>query len=218
MSQLEKQDVADYLRQNPDFFNQYPELLADLELSHNCGQATSLIERQTQVMRHKLQDYATKMSDILGTARRNDVQFEKTKRLVIELASATSLNALTEALKQSFINEFHADAAHLALFSKVDASDNHPDLSDAQGDAQIMALADKNWAYCQAFTEPELQQLFQHSSTLKSCAIVPLYLGDTPLGVLIIASNTQDHYNQQLDTLFLNHVAAVTGRCLGRLT
>ena len=76
--------VADYLSQNPDFFNQRSELLASIELAHNCGQATSLIERQTQVMRQKIQDYATRMSNVLSTARRNDVQFEKTKRLVTE--------------------------------------------------------------------------------------------------------------------------------------
>jgi uncharacterized protein YigA (DUF484 family) len=37
------------------------------------------------------------------------------------------------------------------------------------------------------------------------------------LGVLIIASKADDHYSDQLDTLFLNHVAAVTSRCLGRI-
>jgi len=79
-------------------------------LAHECGQATSLIERQTLVMRKKITDNAARMSDILSTARRNDVQFEKTKRLVISLAAAADLNSLTEALKQSFTQEFNASA------------------------------------------------------------------------------------------------------------
>ena len=220
---LDADTVASYLRHNPDFFIQHSGLLVDIELSHDCGQATSLIERQTQVMRHKIQDYAERMSDILTTARRNDVQFEKTKRLVIELAAAADLNALTEALKQSFTGEFHADAVHLALFSCLNTTDNHPSLSSAENldknayNADIQALASKDWAYCQVFKGGAMNPLFPNHSKLKSSAIVPLYLADQPLGVLIIASNSTDHYSDQLDTLFLNHVAAVTARCLGRI-
>ncbi|MDC9720631.1 MAG: DUF484 family protein [Gammaproteobacteria bacterium] len=219
---LDDDAVADYLRQNPDFLSQHPDLLADMELAHHCGQATSLIERQTQVMRHKIKDYAVKMSDILDTARRNDVQFEKTKRLVMELSAATHLNALTEALKKSFTLEFHADVIHLALFSSLKPGDTHPNLTSATKEAcanhdDIRALAAKNWTYCQAFNDTKLHDLFPHHHKLKSSAIVPLYIADQALGVLIIASNAKDHYHDQLDTLFLNHVAAVTGRCLGRI-
>ena len=220
---LDADAVASYLRQNPDFFNQHSGLLADIELAHDCGQATSLIERQTQVMRHKIQDYAERMSDILTTARRNDVQFEKTKRLIIELAAAADLNALTEALKRSFTGEFHADTVHLALFSSLGVTDSHPSLSSANKlednahYADIQALASKNWAYCQAFKGAAMASLFPDHSQLKSSAIVPLYVADEALGVLIIASHAVDHYSDQLDTLFLNHVAAVTSRCLGRI-
>ena len=62
-----------------------------------------------------------------------------------------------------------------------------------------------------------MEQLFPSYKKLKSSAIVPLYLHEKALGVLIIASNSADHYSDQLDTLFLNHVAAVTSRCLGRM-
>jgi uncharacterized protein YigA (DUF484 family) len=220
---LDADTVANYLRQNPDFFNQHAALLADIELAHDCGRATSLIERQTQVMRQKIKDNAARMSDILGTARRNDVQFEKTKRLVIELAAATHLNGITEALKRSFTAEFHSDAVRLVLFSSLKAMDNHPSLSSTKALGQnvhyadIQALASKNWAYCQTFKGAAMEHLFPDHTQLQSSAIVPLYLDNKALGVIIIASNSADHYSDQLDTLFLNHVAAVTSRCLGRI-
>jgi uncharacterized protein YigA (DUF484 family) len=220
---IDAASVAGYLRQHPDFFNEHSALLADIKLTHDCGPATSLIERQTQVMRHKILDYAARMSDILTTARRNDVQFEKTKRLVLELITATHLNALTEALKESFTGEFHADAVHLALFSSLKTADNHPNLSSAKSldesanFAETQKLANKNWAYFQAFKGPAMVHLFPDHNKLQSSAVVPLYLADKALGVLIIASNNANHYNDQLDTLFLNHVAAVISRCLGRI-
>jgi uncharacterized protein YigA (DUF484 family) len=220
---IDAASVAGYLRQHPDFFNEHSALLADIKLTHDCGPATSLIERQTQVMRHKILDYAARMSDILTTARRNDVQFEKTKRLVLELITATHLNALTGALKESFTGEFHADAVHLALFSSLKTADNHPNLSSAKSldesanFAETQKLANKNWAYFQAFKGPAMVHLFPDHNKLQSSAVVPLYLADKALGVLIIASNNANHYNDQLDTLFLNHVAAVISRCLGRI-
>ncbi len=174
-------------------------------------------------MRQKIQDYATRMSDVLSTARSNDVQFEKTKRLVTELSAATHLNDITEALKQSFTAEFHSDAVQLVLFSDLKSQDNHANLSSTQSidnkvdRAHIQALAAKNWAYCQTFSGPAMEQLFPSYKKLKSSAIVPLYRHEKALGVLIIASNSADHYSDQLDTLFLNHVAAVTSRCLGRM-
>lgn len=95
------------------------------------------------------------------------------------------------------------------------SSAEHPE--ENTYNAEIKALASSNWAYCQGFKVTSMSHLFLDHSKLKSSAIVPLYLADQPLGVLIIASNCADHYSDQLDTLFLNHVAAVTGRCLGRI-
>jgi len=220
---LDADSVAHYLLQNPTFISQHSELLAHIELAHDCGQATSLIERQTLVMRKKIQDNAERMSDILSTARRNDVQFEKTKRLVIELAAAADLNSLTAALKHSFTHEFDAQAMHLVLFSVLKDTDSHADLSSVQSSdkneysEEIQALTSKKWAYCQAFEGKALTALFPDSDQLKSSAIVPLHIAEKAIGVLVIASSAADHYTDQLDTLFLNHVASVTARCLGRI-
>ena len=42
--------VSAYLRDNPDFFTHYPDLLRQLELPHSSGDAVSLIERQVKVV------------------------------------------------------------------------------------------------------------------------------------------------------------------------
>ena len=45
-----EQDVADYLRRHPDFFEDKPTLLADLRVPHATGTAVSLVERQVAVL------------------------------------------------------------------------------------------------------------------------------------------------------------------------
>ncbi len=45
-NELSAQDVASYLKTNPEFFIEQEDLLADLSLPHESGKAISLLERQ----------------------------------------------------------------------------------------------------------------------------------------------------------------------------
>ena len=53
---VEEQAVVQYLQHNPDFFERHPQLLARLRLPHPRGGSTiSLVERQIEVLREKIQ-------------------------------------------------------------------------------------------------------------------------------------------------------------------
>ena len=53
-SQLTTDSVIAFLQSNPDFFQQNPELLESLNLTHGTqGNVTSLIEKQVAVLRDK---------------------------------------------------------------------------------------------------------------------------------------------------------------------
>ena len=51
---LEEKTVADYLRDNPDFFQNNTSLLAMLRIPHSCGTAVSLVEHQVKVLNRKV--------------------------------------------------------------------------------------------------------------------------------------------------------------------
>ena len=48
-----KEVVATYLRKNPEFLEEFPDVLETLHLNHNSGVAVSLIERQVEQLRRK---------------------------------------------------------------------------------------------------------------------------------------------------------------------
>ena len=46
-------DVAQYLKQHPDFFDSHPELLEHLHVPHGGNGTVSLVERQLKVLRER---------------------------------------------------------------------------------------------------------------------------------------------------------------------
>jgi len=50
---VSEEQVAAFLSANPDFFLDHQELLANLTLPHQSGEAVSLLERQVSVLRER---------------------------------------------------------------------------------------------------------------------------------------------------------------------
>src|SRR5580698_4779025 len=83
---IEEQAVAQYLHRNPDFFEQHPQLLARLRLQHPRNGATvSLIERQVEVLREKIQTQEQKLAEFVHVARANNLLAEKIHRFTRRL-------------------------------------------------------------------------------------------------------------------------------------
>lgn len=70
--------VSAYLRDNPDYFTLYPEILRQLELPHSSGDAVSLIERQVKALREETAGYKQKLDKLIVIAKENE---ELNKRL-----------------------------------------------------------------------------------------------------------------------------------------
>src|ERR1700689_3702449 len=83
---IEEQAVIQYLHHNPEFFEQHPQLLAKLRLQHpRTGSTVSLIERQVDVLRDKIQAQDQKLAEFVQVARANNVLAEKIHRFTRRL-------------------------------------------------------------------------------------------------------------------------------------
>ncbi|SMB78359.1 hypothetical protein SAMN05660772_00110 [Pasteurella testudinis DSM 23072] len=67
--------VADYLRQHPDFFHQYPELLDELQVTHRQKGILSLVEAKLQRQRDQLQQQQLELDKIHKLAEHNERMF-----------------------------------------------------------------------------------------------------------------------------------------------
>ena len=67
---LQAQEIAQYLADHPDFFDQHPELLSGMQLPHpHNGQAISLVERQSLMLRERIKSLEMRVAEMVRFAR-----------------------------------------------------------------------------------------------------------------------------------------------------
>src|SRR5450830_1401370 len=134
---LEAAAVAAYLEANPDFFVEHEELLPALRIPHQRGDTVSLVERQMKILRERNIEMRNRLSHLMDVARDNDRLFDKTRRLILTLMDATSLEETVIAVEDSLRQDFQVPFVSLILFS-----DNPMPVGrwDSGGEAQRASL------------------------------------------------------------------------------
>ena len=216
-STITEQQVIDYLKQHPDFFTGNETLLEKLYVPHQRGNTVSLVERQTSLLREKNRELHAYLGDLVGVARENDIQFNKTKKMVVALLEAETLDDVAVAIDESLCQDFHSDLTSLVLFSDQVAEQNNLRLIPVNDATAIQPLADSSQTSCGSLTELQNEFLFrEHAFKVKSAAAVPLVKGET-LGLLAIGSFDPTYFQSNQGTLFLDYIGQVLSRVLSRL-
>lgn len=213
-----EEQVATFLRENPDFFSRQQSLLMDLTLPHESGKAISLVEKQVAVLRERNMDMRHRLSDLLDNARANDRLFDKTKRLVLSLIEANELGDLVDALYYSFDKDFNIPFTRLILFSSRELSAGPARVEHIQTAREhIDKRIKSSRAVSGGINLEETQYLFDaDADKIGSSAIAVLAHGN-PLGVLAVGNSDPDYYRSSMGTIFLGYIAEVLNRLLPRL-
>lgn len=213
-SPLTAEQVAAYLEAHPDFFTEQAWLLEKLYVPHQRGTTVSLVERQTSLLRERNQTLQGHLSGLIEVARHNDIQFEKTKRMVLSLLEAHTLDDVAIAIEESLCQDFYGDDARLILFSEAPLNVNNLRMLSRAECTLVQPLIETSLPSCGQLSEPMNRFLFQDKAArVQSAAVVPLVKGDT-LGLLAIGSFDPDYFQSSQGTLFLSYVGEVLSRVL----
>lgn len=214
---LSAEQVADYLATHPDFFTEHTWLLEKLYVPHQRGTTVSLVERQTSLLRERNQLLHGHLADMIDAARHNDVQFEKTKRMVLALLEAWTLDDVAVAVEESLCHDFYGDETALLLFSERSLESNSIRTLARAEDSLVQPLIETNLPSCGQLSEAMNRFLFQDRAVkVQSAAVVPLVKGDT-LGLLAIGSYDPNYFQSSQGTLFLSYVGEVLSRIIFRI-
>ncbi|MDX9874775.1 MAG: DUF484 family protein [Spongiibacteraceae bacterium] len=210
--------VADYLKRHPDFFTRRDDLLTELQLTHPTGGAVSLLERQVAILRDRNMEMRHRLTNLIDNARDNDRLFELTRKLVLQLLEATTLDGLVDACVSNLRQEFKVEFASLVLFgnplSHRGTRARIASFTDAR--THMEGLLGSNKAVCGTLRPEEVRFLFPDKhAQIGSAAVVPL-TASYPLGMLAIASSDPSYFRSSMGTLFLGYIAEVLERLLPR--
>lgn len=213
---LDSETVAAYLRLHPEFFVQHEELIPELRIPHQPGEAVSLVERQVKLLRERNIEMRHRLSQLMDVARENDRLFDKTRRLVLDLLDAASLEEVVSAVEDSLRHEFQVPFVSLILFSENTLPVGRS-VTSAEAHQSIGGLLVGGKTICGVLRSHELEFLFgaQEREQVGSAAVVGLSHQGLH-GVLAIGSPDPQHYKSSLGTLFLGYIAEVLARVLQR--
>lgn len=212
--ELTAEMVAQYLKQYPDFFINNNEALLAIKLRHESGKAISLVEHQLNRLRARNQELQQQLTQLIEVARENDRLFEKTRRLILELLEANTLENLTATLEDTLRHDFKVDKVAFILFHDIPlATGRSCKIEEAQSKLGSLLSTDK--ITTGQFRETVLEFLFEQHHNIASTALVPLHNSNL-IGLLALGSDDAYRYQRETGTLFLRQISDILCRILPR--
>lgn len=215
-TEIDDEQVREYLKDNGDFFQRNPDMLDHLEITHASGSAVSLVEKQVSVLRERNIDMRHRLSALTANARENDKLHEQTSKLVLKLLAAGSLEELCGVFTAAMSEDFKVEHASIILFGEGESTGNCriEELESAR--EEIGSLLRGRKPVCGVLRKEELSYLFPSAGAVGSAALMPL-AGDEEMGLIAVGSSDADRYSSSMGTLFLSHIADVIVQLLPRL-
>jgi len=207
------EEVAQFFRTHPQFFDQHPELLESIFVPHpHGGRAIPLAERQILGLREKVKLLESKLGELIQFGEDNDAISEKVHRLCAALLGARDFAAAGQALQFHLREDFSVPHVALRIWGKA----------LREGAAEGAAVADDLRARADALGGPHcgpaagspfLAWFGDAAAHVRSIALVPL--GQTkPFGLLALGSEDAQRFYADMGTLYLRRIGELTAAAL----
>ncbi len=208
-------EVAAWLEHNPEFFAGREALLKVMQIPHHSGQAVSLLEKQNDLLRREANNLRERLHHLIATARDNDQLFMRLRAQVLHLLDARDWAGVLQALSQGLTRHFDVDRVQIQVLDErlhVPGSISH--LMTENAVRQVWpAVVEEHKCWCGP-VDPEVarRMLGDDAVAAGSIAVAPLLHQDRLIAVMVLIAEDSEYFRSSMDTLFLNHVAEVTGR------
>ncbi len=137
---MRSEEVASYLQDNPQFFEQHADLVANMVVPHpHSGRTISITERQMLALRDKNKQLESKMGELLQFGEENDAISEKMHRLAVAMIVAKSFQSLLHTLNFHLRDDFAIPHVAVRLWHRPEGSDELPEFADVSHDLQAFS-------------------------------------------------------------------------------
>ncbi len=218
---ITEHDIADFLVNNPSFFERHAELLGSVQLrSPHGNRAVSLQERQMEMLRDRIKGLEMKIVEMIRNGQENvaiaDRLHRWTRRLLLTLDARELPQALTEELKQQFLIPQVAVRLWDLPPEQAVALSAHDFAWPVSDDVKRFA-ASLTAPFCGANHAFEAAGWLEDAPTVQSLALIPLRQGDNAFGLLVLGSPDPTRYAADMGTEFLMRIGDIASAALARL-
>lgn len=214
---LTTDQVADFLRQNPGFFEQHVDVLMNLQIPHpHGGRAVSIGERQLVAEREKSRLLEDKLRELIRFGEENDALGGKVHRLACRLIDAQGLEATLDTVYLDLLDHFAVPHVAVRLWDAVEADPETKEFSAVPAEMRQF-VQQLEAPYCGGHAVYESQAWFGESAPhLRSFALVALRDEGRAFGVLALASEDPQRFYPEMGTLYLSRIGDLLGHGLRR--
>ena len=213
------EDVAEYLKSNPIFFEQYADLLAQIFVPHpHGGHAVSLAERQMLTLRDKNRQTETKLAELIAFGEENDAISEKVHRLAVGLIAAETFQAVIHLLNFHLRDDFSVPHVALRLWNAPDGVEDLPEFAAVSEELQVFAETLNRPYYGSTAGFGTASWFGEHANHIRSQALIALRNGGGTIGMVALGSEEAQRFYADMGTLYLERLGEMVSAALARVT
>jgi uncharacterized protein len=208
-------DVAEYLKKNPKFFEDYADVIAEIFVPHpHGGHAIPIAERQILTLREKNNELEAKFRELVAYGTENDQIGEKLHRSTLALFAAPDLETTLAVLYHSLKEDFGVPQVATRLWGKVPEQSYLPEL--AATSSEVREYANQlGQPYCGPVASFESREWFEDGDSLQSFAFMPLRTAHT-FGLLALGSPDAQRFHPGMGTLYQTRLAELASVATAR--
>jgi hypothetical protein len=216
---ITEDDIANFLVNNPDFFERHAQLLTAVQLSSgHGGRAVSLQERQAELLRDKIKGLEQRIIEMIRHGQENSTIADKMQAWTRQLLLAAQPTDLPSVVVSELQKQFLIPQAAIKVWG-VDAAFAAQEFAtgvspEAQAFASSLARP-----YCGPNTGLEAARWLPDTASVQSMAVIALRAGAAPeaFGALVLASSDRERFSADMATDFLQRIGELTSAALSRL-
>ena len=217
---IKAEDVARYLTEHPEFFDEHSEMLAQISVSNpHGGRAIALSDRQVLTLREKVKTLEAKLAELVQFGEENDAIGEKMHRLALALLAARELPTLLSALYYNLREDFAVPHVALRVWRGYDTAHRAqtvPEFRAVSGEL-VQYAGDLAIPYCGPSGNVEAVGWFGEAAAhVRSVALMPLKDQEC-FGMLALGSEDVTRFYPEMGTLHLKRLGELAGASLARL-
>ena len=200
------EEVVEYLKKHPCFFDEHEELLAEMDLG-SAKNSTPFYARQIKVLKDRETQQQSKIDLIVDSVTNNQRLESDLLEMAIRLLSEGRNGADPSETVIAMVKcQFNVNGVAV-LVNTGDADQRH-----SKYDEVHQRVTHKSSICDDRVSSKLLESLYGESSGLiQSCAFVPLLYSNNLTGVMVLGSNSEERFQPGAGVLYLDRLGLLVG-------